>query len=96
MSWCEAYGLRLEELPARPYRVDAAIEGRRVLALVEIAKTGEEADVQQLLEGARIYEQLRGERPNALVLYIYAERPPEELVKACEEQGIIVENSPSA
>jgi len=94
MSWCEAYGLRLEELPARPYRVDAAIEGRRVLALVEIAKTGEEADVRQLLEGARTYERLRGERPNALVLYIYAERPPEELVKACEEQGIIVENSP--
>ena len=93
-SWCSSYGLRLEELPAEPYRVDAVIVGERLLALVEVARTGEEADIEQLLEGARIYECLRGEKPNALVLYIYAEKPPAWLVEEARKHDIIVDNSP--
>ncbi len=93
-SWCKAFGLLLTSLPREPYRVDAVIEGEELVALVEIAKTGAEADIEQLLEGARIYEQIKGERPNALVLFIYAERPPEWLVEETEKHGIIVDNSP--
>ena len=93
-SWCEPHGLHVEPLPREPYCVDAAVEGEHVLALVEIAKTGAEADIEQLLEGARIYERIRGERPNALVLYIYAERPPEWLLEEAGKHDIIVENSP--
>jgi len=92
--WCDRYGLGFEHLPPKPFRVDGVVIGERIVALVEIAKTGAEADIEQLLEGARIYERIRGERPNALVLFIYAERPSEELVRACEEHGILVENSP--
>ena len=94
IGWCEPHGLHVEPLPREPYRVGAAIEGEHVLALVKMAKTGAEADIEQLLEGARIYERIRGERPNALVLYIYAERPPEWLLEEAEKHGIIVENSP--
>jgi len=93
-SWCKAFGLLLTSLPREPYRVDAVIEGEELVALVEIAKTGAEADIEQLLEGARIYEQIKGEKPNALVLFIYAERPPEWLVEEAEKHGIIVDNSP--
>ena len=93
-SWCKAFNLFLTSLPREPYRVDAVIEGEELVALVEIAKTGAEADIEQLLEGARIYEQIKGEKPNALVLYIYAERPPEWLVEEAEKHGIIVDNSP--
>jgi len=94
ISWCEPHGLHVEPLPREPYRVDAVVEGEHVLALVEIAKTGAEADIEQLLEGARIYERIRGERPNALVLFIYAERSPKWLLEEAEEHDIIVENSP--
>ena len=93
-DWCSAHGLHVERLPGDPYRADAVVEGEALVALVEVAKTGSEADVGQLVEAARIYEALRGERPNALVLYIYAEKPPEELVRECCEHGIIVDNSP--
>lgn len=93
-AWCSTYGLGLEEVPAEPYRVDAVIVGKRLIALVEVAKTGEEADICQLLEGARIYERMRGEKPNALVLYIYAEKPPASLVEEAKKHGIIVDNSP--
>ena len=68
--------------------------GERLIALVEVAKTGEEADISQLLEGARIYERMRGEKPNALVLYVYAERPPASLIEEAKKHGIIVDNSP--
>ena len=91
---CSAYGLHVEKLPREPYRVDAIIEGVALKALIEIAKTGSEADIRQLIEAVDVYRRLRGEEPNALVLYIYAERPSEELVKECGEHGIIVENSP--
>ena len=61
---------------------------------MEVAKTGEEADICQLLEGARIYERMRGEKPNALVLYIYAEKPPASLIEEARKHGVIVDNSP--
>jgi len=93
-SWCKAFNLFLTSLPREPYRVDAVIEGEELVALVEIAKTGAEADIEQLLEGARIYEQIKGEKPNALVLFIYAERPPAWLIEEAEKHGIIVDNSP--
>jgi len=73
--------------------VDAVIYGKKLVALVEIAKTGEFADIEQLLEGARIFEKIRGEKPNALILFIYAEKPSEKLIAACEENGIIVNSS---
>ena len=92
--WCDRYGLGFEHLPPKPFRVDGVVIGERIVALVEIAKTGAEADIEQLLEGARIYERIRGEKPNALVLYIYAERPPEWLIEEAEKHGIIVDNSP--
>ena len=93
-TWCSTYGLGLEEVPAEPYRVDAVIVGERLIALVEVAKTGEEADICQLLEGARIYERMREEKPNALVLYIYAEKPPASLIEEARKHGVIVDNSP--
>ena len=93
-DWCSAHGLHVERLPREPYRVDAIVEGVALKALIEIAKTGSEADIEQLVGAVDIYRRLRGEEPNALVLYIYAERPSEELVKECSEHGIIVENSP--
>jgi len=93
-DWCSAHGLHVERLPRDPYRADAVVEGEALVALVEVAKTGSEADVRQLVEAARIYETLRGDKPNALVLYIYAEKPPEELVRECSKHGIIVDNSP--
>jgi len=92
--WCDHYGLKFGALPPEPFRVDGVMEGEHVIALVQMAKKGSEEDVEQLLEGARIYEERVGERPNALVLFIYADRPSEALVKACEERGIIVDNSP--
>ena len=92
--WCEDYGLKFGVLPRDPFRVDGVIEGEHVIALVEIAKLGSEEDVEQLLEGARIYRERMGEEPSALVLYVYARRPPEELVRLCERHGVIVDNSP--
>jgi len=80
-------------LPREPFRADAVITGKHVVALVEIATTGDEADVEQLLEGAKIYGRERGEEPNALVLYIGV-KPSGELVEACEEHGIILDNNP--
>ena len=91
---CAEHGLSFEPLPPDPYRVDGRIEGRHIVALVEIARTGSERDVEQLVEGARIYEREEGRRPDALVLYVYARRPSEELVRLCEEHGIIVDSSP--
>ena len=91
---CAEHGLSFEPLPPDPYRVDGLIEGKRIVALVEIARTGSERDVEQLVEGARIYEREEGRRPDALVLYIYARRPSEEFVRLCEEHGIIVDSSP--
>ena len=91
--WCAKHGLDFEWLPREPFRADAVITGKHVIALVEIATTGDEADVEQLLEGAKIYERERGEKPNALVLYIGV-RPTSELAEACEEHGIILDNSP--
>ena len=92
--WCADYGLKFGSLPRDPFRVDGVVEGRRLLALVQMAKTGTEEDVAQLLAGARIYKERLGEEPNALVLYVYAGRPSEELLRLCEEHGIIVDNSP--
>jgi len=92
--WCDHYGLKFGALPPEPFRVDGVMEGEHVIALVQMAKKGSEEDVEQLLEGARIYEERIGERPNALVLYVYASRPSEELVRLCERHGIIVDNSP--
>ena len=92
--WCDHHGLKFGALPPEPFRVDGVVEGERLIALVQIAKTGSEEDVEQLLEGARIYEERMGERPNALVLYVYAGRPSGELVRLCERHGIIVDNSP--
>ena len=92
--WCDRYGLGFERLPSEPFRVDGVIIGEHVVALIEIAKTGAEADIEQLLEGARIYEQIRGEKPNALALFIYAEKPPEWLIEEAGKHGIIVDNSP--
>ena len=91
--WCGKHGLDFEWLPRGPFRVDAVITGRHVIALVEMDTTGDEADVEQLLEGAEIYGRERGERPNALVLYIGV-RPSSELAEECEEHGIILDNSP--
>ena len=91
--WCGKHGLDFEWLPREPFRADAVITGKRLIALVEIATTGDEADVEQLLEGAEIYERERGEKPNALVLYIGV-RPADKLAKECEEHGIILDNSP--
>jgi len=93
-DWCSAHGLHVKRLPRDPYRADAVVEGEALIALVEVAKTGSEADVGQLVEAARIYKALRGEKPNALVLYVYAKKPAEELVRECGEHGIIVDNSP--
>jgi len=50
--------------------------------------------VGQFLEGADIYEREEGVRPPALVLYVRAKRPPEGVVRLCEEHGIILETSP--
>ena len=91
--WCGKHGLDFERLPREPFRVDGVITGKRIVALVEIATTGDEADVEQLLEGARVDERERGERPNALVLYIGV-RPSRELIDECEKHGILLENSP--
>ena len=91
---CAEYGLSFEPLPPDPYRVDGVVEGERIVALVEIAKMGSERDVEQLLEGARIYEREEGRRPDALVLYVYARKPPAELIELCGEHGIIVDSSP--
>jgi len=93
IRWCDKYGLVFEWLPRDPFRVDAVVTGKHVIALVEIATTGDEADVGQLLEGVKIYERERGEKPNALVLYIGV-RPSSELVEECKEYGIILDNSP--
>ena len=92
--WCADHGLKFGSLPRDLFRVDGVIEGERLLALVQIARTGTEEDVAQLLAGARIYRDRLGEEPNALVLYVYASRPSEELSSMCEEHGIIVDNSP--
>ena len=92
-SVCSPLGLTVLKLPRDPFRADAAILGRGLLALVEVAKTGHEEDLEQLLEGARIYEQIHGERPNMLLLFIYA-RPRPELIELAESMGIVVENSP--
>ena len=91
--WCAKRGLDFEWLPRESFRADAVVTGKHVIALVEIATTGDEAGVEQLLEGAKIYERERGEKPNALVLYISV-RPTSELVEACEEHGIILDSSP--
>ncbi|RLE94876.1 MAG: hypothetical protein DRN04_02175 [Thermoprotei archaeon] len=84
-EFCSKYNLRVESLPQDPYRVDAVIYGKKLIALVEIAKTGEFTDIEQLLEGARIFEKIRGEKPNALILFIYAEKPSEKLMTECEK-----------
>jgi len=93
-SACSPLGLVVIRLPRDPFRVDAAIIGPGLLALVEIAKTGQEADLEQLVEGAKTYERIHGERPDLLLLFIYAERPRPELVELARSMGIIVENSP--
>jgi len=93
-SACSPLGLVLIRLPRDPFRVDAAIVGPGLLALVEVAKTGQEADLEQLIEGAKAYERIHGERPDLLLLFIYAERPRPELVELAESMGIMVENSP--
>lgn len=93
-DWCSAYGLHVEKLPRGPYRVDAVVGGAALIALIEIAKTGSEADIEQLINATDIYERIRGERPDALVLYVYAEMPSEELIRECEEHGIMVDSSP--
>ena len=93
-SVCSPLGLTVLKLPRDPFRADAVILGRGLLALVEVAKTGHEEDLEQLLEGAKIYEQIYGERPNMLLLFIYAERPRPELIELAESMGIVVENSP--
>ena len=92
-SFCERYGLDYEPLP-REYRVDAVITGRRVVALIEIAETGEEKDVEQLLDGAVIYERRKGVKPHALILFTRAEELSERIVRLCEEHGIVLETSP--
>lgn len=92
-DWCAKHGLALEYLP-REYRADAAVVSERLVALVQIAEVGDEGDVEQLLEGADIYEREEGVRPHALVLYVRAKRPPEGVVRLCEEHGIILETSP--
>ena len=91
--WCARYDLEFTPLPPDPYRVDGVVEGKRLIALVEIGR-GTERDVEQLVEGARIYEEREGKRPDALVLYVYAREPPGETVRICEEHGIIVDCSP--
>ena len=91
--WCAKRGLDFEWLPREPFRADAVVTGKHVIALVEIATTGDEADVEQLLEGAKIYGRERGEEPNALVLYIGV-RPTSELAEECGKHGIILDNSP--
>ena len=93
-SVCTPLGLTVMRLPRDPFRVDAAIVGRGLLALVEVAKTGDEADLGQLVEGARIYEDIHGEKPNLLLLFIYAEKPKPELVQVARSMDILVENSP--
>ena len=93
-SACSPLGLVVIRLPRDPFRVGAAIIGPGLLALVEIAKTGQEADLEQLVEGAKTYERIHGERPDLLLLFIYAERPRPELVELARSMGIIVENSP--
>ena len=92
-SFCDRYGLDYEPLP-REYRVDAVITGRHVVALVEITETGEERDVEQLLDGAAIYERRRGIKPHALILFTRAEELSERIIRLCGEHGIIVDNSP--
>jgi len=92
-DWCAKHGLALE-YPPREYRTDAAVLGERLVALVQMAEVGDEGDVEQLLEGADIYEREEGVRPHALVLYVRAKRPPEGVVRLCEEHGIILETSP--
>ena len=92
-DWCARHGLALVYLP-REYRADAAVLGERLVALVQIAEVGDEGDVEQLLEGAKIYEREEGVRPHALVLYVRTKRPPEGVVRLCEEHGIILETSP--
>jgi len=37
---------------------------------------------------------MRGEKSNALVLYVYAEKPPASLIEEARKHGIIVDNSP--
>ena len=90
--WCKEYGLKLDELPSEHFRADAVITGKRVLVLIKIAETCNTADVYQLLMSSSLYEQEKCRKPDALILYVYAESPSDRFIRRCEELGIIVSN----
>jgi len=90
--WCKEYDLKVDELPSERFRADAVITGKHVIALIKIAETCNSADIYQLLMSSSLYEQEKGRKPDALILYVYAESPPSRFIRRCEELGVIVSN----
>ena len=72
--------------------VDAVIESENFIALVEICKTCSISDIEQIIRGAKKYEEIEGVKPAVLIIYSYTGKPPKKVIEEAEKYGIIVEH----
>lgn len=73
---------------------DILIEGRGVLAAIDIAITPKEEDVEQLKVGAGAIAEKWGKRPDLLAVYSQSGVIPPKVVELAEKKGIFVLRSP--
>ena len=73
---------------------DILVEGRGVLAAIDIAITPKEEDVEQLKAGASAIAEKWGKRPDLLAVYSQSGVIPPKVVELAEEKGVFVLRSP--
>jgi len=73
--------------------VDAIVEANGFIGLMEICRKCEMKDVRQVTEGARIFEEIEGIKPDVLIIFSYTGEISKDVVEEAKKKGIIVESS---
>jgi len=73
--------------------IDAVVEAEGFIGLIEICKRCDMKDLRQVVEGARIFEEIEGAKPDALVIYSYMGGTPQDVIEEAKKKKIIVESS---
>ena len=79
-----------QHFPDVPY-VDVVVETDGFLALIEICKKFTMKDLDQVIRGARIFEEKEGIRPSVLVVFSYTGEIDKKILEEAKKRGILIE-----
>lgn len=73
-------------VPEVPY-IDVIVEGEGFLALVRLCKKCDLEDVNHVLYGAKVFEEMEGVKPNALAVFSYTGEMDPRVREEAERRG---------